>query len=94
MTSHIPAIFEHGAFVPQSPCDIPEGTLVNHLVEIPLPGPELQAQARPASKVTPPLEPDPEERRRILAEVVRSMRANPIPSDAPRFTREELHERR
>jgi hypothetical protein len=36
----------------------------------------------------------PEERSRVIDEIVRSMQSNPIPVDAPRFTREELHERR
>jgi hypothetical protein len=38
---------------------------------------------------------DPEERKRVLREVVERMKANPIPEGAPRrFTRDELHERR
>jgi predicted DNA-binding antitoxin AbrB/MazE fold protein len=36
----------------------------------------------------------PEERKRILKEVVENMRRHPFPENAPRFTREELHERR
>ena len=36
----------------------------------------------------------PEERNRIMEELVARMRDNPIPADAPRFTREGLHERR
>jgi hypothetical protein len=45
-------------------------------------------------RVIPPAVTDPEERKRILKRMVERMRANPIPADAPRFTREELHERR
>lgn len=38
---------------------------------------------------------DPDERRRVLGEVVEAMNANPIPETAPRrFSRDELHERR
>ena len=37
---------------------------------------------------------DPEERLRHMKEVVARMQQNPIPLNAPRFTREELHERR
>ena len=33
------------------------------------------------------------ERSRLLAALLERMRANPIPANAPRFTREELHER-
>jgi hypothetical protein len=43
----------------------------------------------------PPKVTDPEERKRILKELVENMVANPLPADAPRrLTREELHERR
>jgi hypothetical protein len=45
-------------------------------------------------RVIPPAVTDPEERKRIMSEIVENMRNNPIPADAPRFTREELHERR
>ena len=37
---------------------------------------------------------DAAERSRLLAALLERMRANPIPANAPRFTREELHERR
>ncbi len=36
----------------------------------------------------------PDERSRVIDEIVRNMGSNPIPADTPRFTREELHERR
>ena len=42
----------------------------------------------------PPLVTDPDERKRIMEELVQNMRDNPIPENAPYFTREELHERR
>lgn len=35
-----------------------------------------------------------EEQSRVIDENVQSMQSNPIPADAPRFMREELHERR
>ena len=44
--------------------------------------------------VVPPLVSDPEERKRILKSVVDRMMQNPISPDAPKFTRDELHERR
>ena len=37
---------------------------------------------------------DPAERAAMLKEIVKSMRSNPIPADAPHLTREELHARR
>lgn len=36
----------------------------------------------------------PDERARLIDEIVRSMKSNLISMDTPRFTREELHERR
>lgn len=38
--------------------------------------------------------PNADERTEILHRMVERMKANPIPASAPRFTREELHERR
>ena len=75
------AIYRGGAFIPQSPCcDLPENTKVQLIVNAP--------------RLSPPQVDDPEQRKRILSEVVRGMRDRPVPPDAPRFTREELHERR
>jgi len=81
MSQTLKAIYRDGVFIPQEPCDVPDGEEVMLTIGDPYQGP---------SKVT-----DPEERARILKEVVQNMRDNPIPADAPRrFTREELHERR
>jgi predicted DNA-binding antitoxin AbrB/MazE fold protein len=81
MAQRLRAIYQNGAFVPQSPCNLPENSEVDLVIERP--------------HVLPPLMTDPNERRRILDQLVERMRANPIPADAPRhFTREELHERR
>ncbi|MGH9853233.1 MAG: hypothetical protein ACREBD_25625 [Blastocatellia bacterium] len=44
--------------------------------------------------ILPPEITTPEEREQTIEEIVRSMQANLISPDAPRFTREELHERR
>lgn len=44
--------------------------------------------------VTPPAVTDPEERKKILEKLFRMMAENPIPLDAPKLTREEMHERR
>ena len=80
MSQRLRAIYQGGAFIPQSPCDLPENSEVELIIETP--------------HVIPPAVTDPEERKRIMSEIVENMRNNPIPADAPRFTREELHERR
>ena len=80
MAQRLKAIYQNGAFIPRSPCDLPENSEVDLVIEKP--------------HILPPLETDPEERKRILEELVQNMRDNPIPEDAPHFTREELHERR
>ncbi len=81
MSQTLKAIYRDGAFVPQTPCDLPEGAEVELTISEP--------------RVLPPQVTDPEERKRIMEEMVARMRANPIPAAAPRrFTREELHERR
>jgi hypothetical protein len=53
----------------------------------------LLEEVRPENS-TPPEVTSPEERARVIDEIVRSMQANPVPANAPHFTREELHERR
>ena len=75
------AVYSHGSFVPERLLDLPEGTRVTLT---------LQREAL----VVPPLVTDPEERRRVLKELVEDMAANPAPPNAPRFTRDALHERR
>ena len=80
MSQRVRAIYQQGAFIPQEPCDLPEGSQVELIIENP--------------HIIPPVVTDPEERKRILERMVERMRANPIPANAPRFTREELHERR
>ena len=81
MATLVKAVFEHGAFVPETPCDRPDGARVVLAIER-------------LDNVRPPEESDPEERKPILREVVESMQRNPVPLDSPRFTRDELHERR
>jgi len=82
MATQVNAVFEHGAFVPETPVDLPEGMPV-----------VLSVSPRPG--VEPPTITDPEERARIIKELFESMDRNPIPEGAPlKFTRDELHERR
>ena len=74
------AVFQDGVFVPETRCELPEGTAV-----------ELDVRS---AWMMPPGVTDPGERGRLMKQVIQSMRANPLPPDAGRWTREELHERR
>ena len=80
MNQKLKAIFRNGAFVPQQLCDLPEGAQVELIVQDPT--------------GLPPEVSDPAERRKILKALVESIRQNPFPEDAPRFTREQMHDRR
>ena len=80
MKRTITATYRGGVFHPDEPCNLPEGASV-----------EIRELA---NEVRPPLEADPAERRRIMSELVKSMTENPLYLSSPRFTRDELHERR
>jgi hypothetical protein len=80
MSQRVKAVYHKGAFVPQLPFSLPEDTEVELTIDDPF--------------TVPPEITDPEQRTRFIEEIVRSMQSNPIPVNAPRFTREELHERR
>jgi predicted DNA-binding antitoxin AbrB/MazE fold protein len=80
MNQRIRAVFHDGVFIPQQPCDLPEGSEVEIVVQ--------------QSHILPPEESDPEERAQIRKALVERMNSNPIPENAPHFSREELHERR
>lgn len=81
MAQSLKAIYRNGAFIPQTPCNLPEGA-------------EVELTVRDTHTIAPTVT-DPDARRRIMEELIQNMRSNPIPADAPRrFTREELHERR
>jgi len=80
MGQTIKAVYHNGAFIPQEPCDLPEGAQVEVVIK--------------SSRLLPPEEPDPEKRRQIMKELLEDMRQHPFPEDAPRFSREEMHERR
>ena len=79
MKQTITATYRNGVFHPDQPCDLPEGATVTLALD---------------DDGVPPLVADPEERKRILKAVVDRMMQNPLSSDAPKFTRDELHERR
>jgi predicted DNA-binding antitoxin AbrB/MazE fold protein len=80
MADYVRAIFEHGAFIPETPCDLPEGTRVLLAVQS-------------GTMVSSPLVTSPDERARILGGVVERMQQNPLPADAKPFRRDEMHER-
>jgi len=80
MAELVRAVFEHGSFVPETPFDLPEGARVLLTVHA-------------TGLVVPPLVSAPEERARILRETVERMKLNPLPADAPRFSRDQMHER-
>ena len=75
MNNWIQAVYDHGAFVPKSPCDLPEKTEVELIVRIP--------------SLVPAAVNDPDERAAILKRVVQWMRQHPLPADAPRYSRDE-----
>jgi predicted DNA-binding antitoxin AbrB/MazE fold protein len=80
MSQTLKAIYHNGAFIPQIPCNFPEGFEV-----------EIQVQS---SSVIPPKISDANARQIFLKSLVERMQQNPIPPNAPQFTREILHERR
>ena len=80
MTYRLKAVYRNGTFVPETPCDLPEEAKVDLLVQ----GPVL----------LPPKVTDAEAKARILKQVTDRMQQHPIVSGAPRYTRDELHERR
>ncbi len=83
MSIKLRAIYTGGAFVPVAQgekLNVPE----NAEVEITVHNPYL----------LPPEITDPEERAAVQREVAQNMKANSFTGDPPRFTREELHERR
>jgi predicted DNA-binding antitoxin AbrB/MazE fold protein len=77
MIETLTAVYEDGKFVPDSPCDLPEGTRV-----------VVSVQDEPRK----PLSDD--EKSRLMEQMIERWRRNPIPADAPQFTRDEMHERR
>jgi hypothetical protein len=80
MTYRMKAVYRGGAFVPETRCVLPENAQVDLLVQGPL--------------RTSPVVTNPDDRSSVLRRITDRMRQNPIPADSPRFTRDELHERR
>ena len=98
------AIYHQGTFVPETARDLPEGAQFELVVQGPLAvSPAITEAAAMVEKivaacqgplVVSPAITDPDERARTLKRVVAQMLQNPLPPTAPRYTREELHERR
>jgi predicted DNA-binding antitoxin AbrB/MazE fold protein len=80
MIQRIQAIYRNGAFRPKTKCDIRENAEVELLVQETVGG---------APCVT-----DRNERLRILQRITERMQNNPLPPEAPQFSRDDLHERR
>jgi predicted DNA-binding antitoxin AbrB/MazE fold protein len=80
MPQTLKAIYRNGAFIPQINFELPEET-------------EVELVIQPAPVVSPPIS-DLETKRLFLKSLVERMQQNPIPLNAPRFTRDMLHERR
>jgi predicted DNA-binding antitoxin AbrB/MazE fold protein len=79
VTATLRAVYRNGVFIPETACDLPEDSQVELTVQGPV--------------VVPASVTDPEQRALIRKQLVERMRRNPVPKDAPRFTREQLHER-
>lgn len=79
MSQALKAIYRNGTFILQTAFELPEGTEVDLLVQSP-------------QAVPPPIS-DLEAKRQFLKLLIERMQQNPIPLNAPRFTREMLHER-
>jgi hypothetical protein len=80
MSQGLKAIYHDGTFVLQSACNLPEGVEVELFVQTP--------------QAVPPKVSDINARQDFLELLVERMKQNPIPSAAPKFTRDMLHERR
>lgn len=80
MSQRLKATYRGGSFVLEAPCDLPDGTEVELIVQRP--------------RLRQPEVTDPEERARIMGELIERMQQNPIPQGSPPLTREVLHERR
>lgn len=79
MNYTLKAVYRSGVFVPELPCNLPEETEVELSIQGPL--------------SISPVVTDPRERARVLEQLTENMKRNPLPAEAPRYTREQLHER-
>lgn len=80
MPPTLKAVYRNGTFILETACNLPEGSEVELLIQS-------------SSIVSPPIS-NVESKQRFLNLLISRMQQNPIPSNAPRFTREMLHEGR
>jgi predicted DNA-binding antitoxin AbrB/MazE fold protein len=80
MIQALKATYRNGTFVLQTHCDLPEGAEVELFIQFP-------------QILSPPIS-DLETKKRFLKSLIERMQQNPIPLNAPHFTREMLYERR
>jgi predicted DNA-binding antitoxin AbrB/MazE fold protein len=76
MSQTLKAIYRNGTFILQTAFELPEGTEVELLVQSP--------------QVVPPPISDLEIKRQFLKSLIERMQQNPIPLNAPQFTRERI----
>ena len=74
------AIFRDGAFVPIVPCNLPEET-------------EVRVVVQNGSEIVPPMESDSAKRAELKKRLLDRMSNSPLPPDAPKLNRDQLHER-
>jgi hypothetical protein len=79
MPQALKAIYRNGAFILQTAFILPEETEVELLIHSP--------------EIVSPLISNKETKQKFLMSLVERMQQNPIPLNAPQFTRETLHER-
>jgi predicted DNA-binding antitoxin AbrB/MazE fold protein len=80
MIQSLKATYRNGTFILKTHCDLPEGAEVELLIQSP-------------QILSPPIS-DLESKKHFLKLLVERMQQNPIPLNAPHFTREMLYERR
>ncbi|SPF53659.1 conserved hypothetical protein [Candidatus Sulfopaludibacter sp. SbA4] len=83
MPQIVKAVYEQGSFIPETPCDLPEGAKVVLMVQ----------HGEREGMALPPEVTAPEERAAVLQSVVERMKRNPLPPDSRRFSRDEMHDR-
>jgi predicted DNA-binding antitoxin AbrB/MazE fold protein len=80
MSYKLKAVYQEGVFVPKERCEIPEGSEVELIIQGPI--------------LLPPEAKEAKERQQILRMLTERMQQKLFPVNAPRLTRETLHERR
>lgn len=74
------AVFRDGKFVPSEVCHLPESS-------------EVELVVQPPTSCAPTIT-DPVERKAAMDELIQQMQAAALSPDAPKLTRDEMHERR